>query len=133
MSTTTETQVVPAGKWAVDKVHSNVGFAVDYMAGTFAGTFSDFDAVVADGVLKGSARVASVQVKDPNLEAHLQSPEFFDADRTPELTFESRSIERTGDRISVDREITIKGNSEPVQITGRISDPIADPYGGNRF
>ena len=133
MTTTTETQAVPAGKWAVDKVHSNVGFAVDYMAGTFAGTFSDFDAVVADGVLKGSARVASVQVKDPNLEAHLQSPEFFDADRTPELTFESRSIQRNSDRISVDGVITIKGNSEPVEITGRISDPIADPYGGDRF
>jgi len=133
MTTTTETQAVPAGKWAVDKVHSNVGFAVDYMAGTFAGTFSDFDAVVVDGVLKGSARVASVQVKDPNLEAHLQSPEFFDADRTPELTFESRSIQRNGDRVSVDGVITIKGNSEPVEITGRISDPIADPYGGDRF
>ena len=34
---TTETQAVPAGTWAVDKVHSNVGFAVDYMAGTFTG------------------------------------------------------------------------------------------------
>jgi polyisoprenoid-binding protein YceI len=133
MNTTTETQAVPAGKWAVDKVHSSVGFAVDYMAGTFAGTFSDFDAVVADGVLKGSARVASVQVKDPNLEAHLQSPEFFDADRTPELTFESRSIERNGDSVTVDGEITIKGNSEAVEITGRISDPIADQFGGDRF
>jgi polyisoprenoid-binding protein YceI len=132
-TSTTETQAVPAGSWAVDKVHSSVGFAVGYMAGTFAGTFNDFDAVVADGVLKGSAKVASVQVKDPNLEAHLQSPEFFDADRTPELTFESRSIERNGDSVRIDGEITIKGHSEPVEITGRISDPIADPYGGDRF
>ena len=66
------------------------------MAGTFAGTFSDFDASVVDGVLRGSAKVASVQVKDPNLEAHLQSPDFFDAQRYPELTFVSRSIERVG-------------------------------------
>ena len=66
-----------------DKVHSTVGFAVPYMAGTFQGTFSDFDARLGDGVLRGTAEVASVQVKDPNLEAHLQSPEFFDAERYP--------------------------------------------------
>jgi polyisoprenoid-binding protein YceI len=129
---TTETQAVPAGTWAVDKVHSNVGFAVDYMAGTFTGSFSDFDAVVTDGVLKGSAKVASVQVKDPNLEAHLQAPDFFDAERNPELSFESKSIERDGDKVKVDGEITIKGHTEPVEITGAASDPMADPYGRPR-
>jgi len=130
---TTETQAVPAGTWAVDKVHSSVGFSVAYMAGTFTGTFGDFDAAVTDGRLRGSAKVASVQVKDPNLEAHLQSPEFFDAERHPELTFESSSIERDGDEVKIDGEITIQGHTEPVQIMGQISDPIADPYGGDRF
>ncbi len=129
----TETQALPAGTWAVDKTHSNVGFAVDYMAGTFTGAFSEFDAIVADGALKGSAKVASVQVKDPNLEAHLQSPEFFDAERSPELTFRSNSIERDGDQVRIDGEITIKGHTEAVEITGSISDPIADQYGGERF
>jgi polyisoprenoid-binding protein YceI len=129
----TQTQVVPAGTWSVDKVHSNLGFAVDYMAGTFSGTFSDFDAVVTDGALRGSAKVASVQVKDPNLEAHLQSPDFFDAERHPELTFESKSIERDGDGVRIDGEITIKGHTEPAEITGAISDPISDAYGGERF
>jgi polyisoprenoid-binding protein YceI len=103
------------------------------MAGTFHGTFNDFDAVVTDGVLKGSAKVASVQVKDPNLEAHLQTPDFFDAERHPELTFRSKSIERDGDQVRIDGEITIKGHTEPVELTGLISDPIADPYGGERF
>lgn len=129
----TETQALPAGNWAVDKTHSNVGFAVDYMAGTFTGTFSDVDASVTDGTLRGSAKVASVQVKDPNLEAHLQSPEFFDAERSPELTFRSNSIERDGDQVRIDGEITIKGHTEAVEITGSISDPIADQYGGERF
>lgn len=133
MSTTTDTYALPTGTWSVDKVHSNVGFGIDYMAGTFTGTFSDIDAAVTNGVLKGSARVASVQVKDPNLEAHLQSPEFFDAQRHPELTFESRSIERSADQVKIDGEVTIKGHTEPVTITGVISDPIADPYGGERF
>jgi len=130
---TTETQAVPTGTWTVDKVHSDVGFAVDYLAGTFTGSFSDFDAEVSDGVLKGSAKDASVQVKDPNLEQHLQSPDFFDAERNPELTFESKSIDRDGDNVKIDGEITIKGHTEPVEITGVISDPIDDPYGGTRF
>jgi polyisoprenoid-binding protein YceI len=129
----TETQAMPAGSWAVDKIHSNVGFAVAYMAGTFTGTFGDFDAALSDGVLRGFARVASVEVKDPNLEAHLQSPEFFDAERHPELAFESRSLERDGDRLRIDGEITIKGHTEPAEITGSITDPIADQYGGERF
>jgi polyisoprenoid-binding protein YceI len=114
-------------------VHSAIGFAVEYMAGTFTGTFSDFDASVSDGSLNGSAKVASVQVKDPNLEAHLQSPDFFDAERHPELTFRANAIERSGDELTIDGEITIKGHTEPVEITGTISEPITDPYGGTRF
>ena len=130
---TTETQAVPAGTWAVDAVHSNIGFAVAYMAGTFTGTFSDFDALVTDGVLTGSAKVASVQVKDSNLEAHLQSPDFFDAERYPDITFKSHAIERDGNRLRINGEITMKGHTEPVEITGTITDPITDPYGAERF
>jgi polyisoprenoid-binding protein YceI len=130
---TTQTQAVPTGTWAVDKIHSNVGFAVDYMAGTFTGTFNDFDVELRDGVLKGSAKVSSVQVKDPNLEAHLQSPDFFDAERSPELTFESKSIDRDGDRLKIDGEVTIKGHTEPVEIDGVITDPFEDAYGGTRL
>jgi polyisoprenoid-binding protein YceI len=131
MSTTT--QAVPTGTWTVDKVHSNVGFAVDYMAGTFTGSFSDFDAEASDGVLKGSAKVASVQVKDENLVAHLQSPDFFDAERYPELSFESKAIEADADQLKIDGEITIKGHTEPVEITGVLTEPFDDPFGGTRF
>jgi polyisoprenoid-binding protein YceI len=130
---TTNIEVVPAGTWSVDKVHSDVAFAVDYMAGTFTGSFSDFDAEVSDGQLRGSARVSSIQVKDPNLAGHLQTPEFFDAERYPELSFESRDIRREGDRLTIDGEITLKGHTEPVEIAGVITEPINDPYGGERF
>jgi len=130
---TTETQAVPTGTWSVDKVHSNIGFAVDYMAGTFTGTFSDFDASLTDGVLKGAAKVASVQVKDENLAGHLQSPDFFDAERNPELTFESKSVDVDGDKVKIDGEITIKGHTEPVEITGVFTEPFDDPFGGTRL
>jgi polyisoprenoid-binding protein YceI len=129
----TETLAVPTGTWSVDKVHSNIGFAVDYMAGSFTGSFSEFDAAVSDGALKGSAKVASVQVKDPNLEGHLQSPDFFDAERNPELTFESKSIDVDGDKVKIDGEITIKGHTEPVEIAGTYTEPFEDPYGGTRL
>ena len=93
MTSQTTQQALPTGTWSVDKIHSTVGFAVPYMAGTFQGTFSDFDARLADGAIGGSAEVASVQVKDPNLEAHLQSPEFFDAERFPRLSFAARDAQ----------------------------------------
>jgi polyisoprenoid-binding protein YceI len=128
-----ETQVVPAGTWAADKVHSTVAFAVDYIAGTFRGSFSEFDAEVREGVLRGSARVDSIEVKEPNLAAHLQGPDFFDAERHPQLSFESQDIRREGDRLHIDGEITIKGHTEPVQIEGVIGEPIQDPFGGERF
>ena len=130
---TTEAQVVPAGTWAVDKVHSHIGFAVNYMAGTFTGSFSDLDAELRDGALRGSARVSSIQVKDPNLAAHLQAPDFFDTERHPEITFESDDIRRDGEHLTIDGEITLKGHTEPVEITGVVTDPIQDPYGGERL
>ena len=126
-------QALPTGTWNVDGVHSTVGFAVPYLAGTFQGTFSDFDARLDDGVLRGSAEVGSVQVKDPNLAAHLQSPDFFDAERFPRLSFEAREISRSGDDLTIAGELTLKGHTEAVEITGHVNDPAPDPYGGERF
>ena len=132
MSTQTQ-QALPTGTWSADPVHSNIGFAIDYMAGTFQGTFSEFEARVDEGTLRGSAQVASIQVKDPNLEAHLQSPEFFDAERYPRIDFRARNITRSGNDVGIDGELTIKGHTEPVELRGTITDPAADPYGNERF
>jgi polyisoprenoid-binding protein YceI len=133
MSTQTTRQTLPTGTWSADKIHSTVGFAVAYMAGTFQGTFSDFDARLEDGVLTGTAEVGSVQVKDPNLETHLQSPEFFDAERFPRLSFEAKDVSRSDGDLKIAGELTLKGHTEPVEIRGHINDPAADPYGGERF
>jgi polyisoprenoid-binding protein YceI len=133
MTTYETTTALPTGTWNGDPVHSDIGFSVEYMAGTFSGSFSKFSAQLVDGKLSGSAEVSSIQVKDPNLEAHLQSPEFFDAERFPQLTFESRSITRDGNDVTVDGEITIKGETRPVELRGTVSDPITDPWGNERF
>jgi polyisoprenoid-binding protein YceI len=133
MSTQTTQQALPTGTWQADKVHSTVGFAVPYLAGTFQGTFSDFEAHLSGGALRGTAEVASVQVKDPNLEAHLQSPEFFDAERFSQLSFEAAEISRSDGDLTITGELTLKGRTEPVEIKGHVTDPAPDPYGGERF
>ena len=132
MSTETQ-QALPTGTWNADLVHSTVAFAVDYMSGTFQGTFSQFEAQVADGALRGSAEVASIQVKDPNLEAHLQTPDFFDAERHSQLSFEASDIQRSGDDLTITGEITMKGHTEPLEARGTVTDPQGDPFGNTRF
>jgi polyisoprenoid-binding protein YceI len=133
MSTQITEQALPTGTWSADAVHSAVGFAVPYLAGSFQGTFSDFDARLSEGALRGTAEVASVQVKDPNLATHLQSPEFFDAERYPQLRFEAKEVSRSGDDLTIAGELTLKGHTEPVEIKGHTTDPAPDPYGGERF
>ena len=101
------------------------------MAGTFRGTFARFSAEVEDGELRGSVDVSSVQVKDSNLEAHLQSPEFFDAGRHPQLRFRSERIDFSSDDVTIAGELTIKGTIRPVQLRGTIGEPITDPWGND--
>src|ERR671937_2160445 len=119
MTSITQTeQALPVGTWNVDPVHSQVGFAVDYMVGTFRGSFSPVEAtlvVAEDGsaTLTGSAPVSGITVQDENLTAHLQSPEFFDLERTPEITFRSSEIERSGNEVTIKGDLTIKGVTRP--------------------
>jgi polyisoprenoid-binding protein YceI len=130
--------IAPAGTWSLDTVHSRVDFEVSYLAGTFKGEFHEIGAeltVDADRAsLAGTAEVASVDVKDENLSAHLQAPDFFDAEQYPELRFTADDIRLDGDgKVSVAGELTIKGVTQPVTVTGTATAPIADPYGTERI
>jgi polyisoprenoid-binding protein YceI len=132
MSTIEQTrQDVPTGTWQADKVHSSIAFEVAYTVATFSGEVRDFDASLADGVLTGVARIASIQVKDENLEAHLLSPEFFDAERHPEVRFVSSKITRDGDKVTVEGDLTIKGITKPATLAGTITTG-QDAYGKDR-
>ena len=129
--------LAPTGTWRLDPVHSSVGFEIDYLGGTFRGMFRDVEAVlvVADerAMLAGAARVASVDVKDENLAVHLQSPDFFDAERHPELGFRADDIALDGEAVTVRGDITIKGVTKPVTIAGTAVPPLTDPYGNERI
>ena len=125
MSTTT-TQL-PAGTWTVDKVHSYAGFSVKHMAvATFRGSFTDIDATLADDRLEGVVQAASIDVRDDNLRAHLMSPEFFDAENTPEIRFESTAIRATDAQLVIEGDLTIKGITQRVEATGSFTEPHAN-------
>jgi polyisoprenoid-binding protein YceI len=132
MSTTIEQTAIPTGTWNADTVHSGLGFEVPYAVATFSGDVTDFDAALSDGVLKGAARIGSLKVKDENLETHLQSPEFFDAERHPELTFVSNQIRRDGDDVEIDGDLTLKGITNPATLRGTITGPAVDHFGATR-
>lgn len=126
MSTITQHQT-----FAADAVHSSVGFEVPYAVATFSGTVTDFEASLVDDRLEGSAKIESIQLKDENLTAHVLSPEFFDAERHPVLTF-AGDLRRDGDKATVEGEITLKGITRPVTLEGTIVGPAVDHFGKTR-
>ena len=137
MSSTHSLTIAPAGTWELDAVHSAVGFEVSYLGGTFKGQFREIDAelVVSDDdvSLEGAAKVASVDVKDENLAAHLQSPDFFDAERHPDIRFAAHGIRLDGEAVRAEGELTIKGVTQPATVTGTVTTPLTDPYGRERI
>jgi polyisoprenoid-binding protein YceI len=119
------TSLAPAGTWSADPVHSHVSFEVAYAGtNTFRGGFHEYTATLDNGVLEGSAKVASVDVKDEQLNGHLQTPDFFDADRFPEISFRTSDLEHG--------ELTIKGVTRPIAISASVSEPNVDPFGRER-
>ena len=77
----------------------------------------------AHGEFTGTVDAGSIRVKDENLQAHLGSPDFFDVERYPQLSFTSKEIRRSGDELIVDGELTIKDQTHPVEARGTITDP----------
>lgn len=134
MATATETaQDRLTGTWNFAPVHSSAGFKVKYLVASFSGRFEEIDAKLSDGVLSGSVPVTSIKVRDENLAAHLQSPDFFDAENHPEIAFRSDRLEIDGDSVELYGEITIKGTTKPVHATGTVNGPTEDFAGNTRL
>jgi len=125
---------LPTGTYNADRVHSSVAFEVEYMGiGAFGGSVNDFEATLEKGRLSGSARIESLETKDENLHAHLMSPEFFDAERHPVVSFATENASAEGSNVVLQGEITIKGITLPATLTGTIVGPKTDPYGNERY
>jgi polyisoprenoid-binding protein YceI len=127
-------QTLPTGTWQLDPVHSQVGFAVKHSGiATFRGHFSDVQASLVDGVLTGSAKVASVEVPVDQLKGHLLAPDFFDAEQYPEVTFTATSLTQDGENATVQGELTLKGVTKPLEATGTVSGPATYLDGSERI
>jgi polyisoprenoid-binding protein YceI len=129
----TPEQVIPSGTWNVDPTHSQVDFAVNHLGiSTVRGTFSDFSATLVGGEapsLTGSIRLASVSTKDPDRDAHLSSPDFFDTERYPEAAFEATFISPE----QLVGNFTLKGVTREIELAASLTGPSTDPYGNERI
>ena len=126
----------PAGTWVADPIHSSVSFEVGYAGvNIFRGGFREFSATLSGDSLEGNANVASVDVKDEQLNGHLQTPDFFDAARYPEITFRATELTRhDDDTVTARGDLTIKGVTQPIELRGTIApEPATDPFGRERL
>ncbi|MGD9694317.1 MAG: YceI family protein [Thermoleophilia bacterium] len=126
--TTTATQL-PVGTWVTDPVHSSLDFSVKHMVvATYRGSLPTFTATLTvaedgTGTLRGTGDLTSVVTDDPNLTGHLQSPDFFDTEQYPEVSFASTSVTRDGENLTVVGDLALKGVTKPIELTGSIAGP----------
>jgi polyisoprenoid-binding protein YceI len=137
MSTETINQQIPAGTWTVDPIHSGIHFAVTHNGiATFRSGFGEYSATLTGGEgprLEGTVEVASIDIDEAQLKGHLMSPEFFDAERYPQLKFSSTelSVEDDG-TVRIEGDLEIRGESRRVEATGKLGQLGADLAGNER-
>src|SRR4051794_22825052 len=124
-----------SGAYTADPIHSSFGFAVKYQGvSVFRGTLDEVRATLAGGRLDGAAQVESISIRTPEqFRAHVLSPEFFDAENHPEVTFTSSALDlRDDNTATVEGELTIKGITRPVTAKGTWTPPAGDAFGNTR-
>ncbi|PLX78586.1 MAG: hypothetical protein C0616_14205 [Desulfuromonas sp.] len=134
------TQIASAATYQVDPVHSQVEFTVDHLV-VFKvnGAFNDYQGVIeADPANKtltsaqAEIKVASVDTREPKRDAHLRSADFFDAENHPLMTFTSKRVEGRGNDIIVIGDLSIRGTTKEVALTGNFRGENTDPWGNVR-
>jgi polyisoprenoid-binding protein YceI len=136
-TTTTQTPL-PTGTWNVDPIHSSVEFQVKHLGiATVKGQFKDFEGtleVTPEGVLAhGSAKVASVDTREPQRDAHLRSADFFDVENNPEITFKSTSVRPIDeDTFEIEGDFSIHGITRPLKLNATLEGTETDHQGHPR-
>jgi polyisoprenoid-binding protein YceI len=131
--------LVKASTWDIDPAHSTVEFSVRHMmVTTVKGQFQRIKGKVEldeKDLGKSSVEVSietdSINTHESKRDAHLKSPEFFDAAKYPSLTFKSTKVEKAGKgKLKITGDLTMHGVTKPVVlIVEGPSDPIKDPFG----
>jgi polyisoprenoid-binding protein YceI len=140
-NTSTETSIpgYVAGTWAIDPVHSEVGFSVRHMMvskvrgkfGTFEGTITTAQDPLASSVT-ATIDLASISTGNDQRDGHLRSSDFFDVETHPKMTYRSTGIRVEDGAQLVDGELTIRGVTRPVTLALEVNGIGPDAYGGTR-
>src|SRR6476660_1691855 len=107
---TTATALLPTGTWAIDPVHSSVGFSVRHLVvSKVRGEFETFS---------GAITVAddSSNTRNEQRDTHLKTADFFDVQAHPVATFTSTGVRADGDRYVLDGDFTLKGITRPISL-----------------
>lgn len=133
MSTTAPSTLT--GSWVADPIHSTASFAIKHMiVSTYRTSFKDVEATLdADGDdirLTGTVPIESIDIQQPDFRAHVMSPDFFDAENNPTITFVSTAVRRgEGESIEIDGDLTVKGVTKPVTASGVLVGPAVNIAG----
>ena len=132
-------QLLSNGSWSVDLAHSAVEFRVKHMLiETVHGRFCDFEGWIVAGddpSVAATINVASLETLNGERDAYLRSPNVFDADRFPEIRFESVGMhfDRDGRHFALPGELTIRGVTRPILLAGELRGSAADDESGERL
>jgi polyisoprenoid-binding protein YceI len=125
-------------QWSLDPAHSQIQFAVKHMGiSTVRGTLQQFSGTIEDdnGTVKSvtvDIDMASLSTGNEQRDGHLKSADFFDVENHPKASFTLTSFTRTGDEATATGELTIRGLTKPVTLTGEIGGPAKDPWGNQK-
>jgi polyisoprenoid-binding protein YceI len=128
--------------WQLDKSHSGIDFSVRHMMiSNVRGIFTGFDATVAADPANLSDLTASITIdansvdtKDAGRDGHLKSPDFFNVEQFPNLTFSVTKVSpKGGEDYEITGDLTIAGVTKSVTLNGEISGPVKDPWGNEKI
>lgn len=129
------------GDYTLDVAHTRIGFSARHaMVTTVRGSFGDFEGTAhldATDPTKSSAKltikVASLSTGQEQRDAHLRSPDFFDVEAYPEITFTSTSAKRVDDETyRLTGDLSIRHQTKPVTVEFAFNGSAKDPYGNLR-
>ena len=140
LTRTVEGKVVPVvGEWQIDPAHTSVEFIGRHLMITkVRGSFPDVSGsiTISEDPLESGVNVVietgTVSTGAPDRDTHLVSPDFFDVESHPQLTFVSTAIRANGDAWILDGDLTIKGVTKPVSMDFEFIGLVDDPWGNSK-
>lgn len=124
--------------WVVDPVHSKVNFTVEHLViSEVDGTFKSFEGKIVsskenfiDAKISFSIDITSVNTDNENRDGHLQSEDFFYAEKYPKMTFESTSFKKIDDKhYTLEGNLTMRGVTKKVIFDVKYGGQAEDGYG----